>query len=154
MFDEENNFYFLLNFNWRITALQCCLSFCRTTAWIHVMYAWTRSLLSLPPTPPSPPRSSQSIGLSSLCCRAASRWPSLSHVVLCIYPPKAAHRLRTPICSLCLRLHRCPANRCISIFISTVFLIYRTVSDVLWNALGHGVHALWHGLLKRGYMYP
>ena len=42
--------------NWRIIALQCCVSFCRTAVWISHRYTYVPSLLSLPPTPhPFPP---------------------------------------------------------------------------------------------------
>ena len=39
-----------LIFNWRITALQCCVGFCHPTMWISRKYTCISSFLSLPPT--------------------------------------------------------------------------------------------------------
>ena len=36
--------FLLLFFNWKIIALQCCVSFCYTTTWISYMYAYIPSL--------------------------------------------------------------------------------------------------------------
>ena len=42
----------LFIFNWRTTALQCCVSFCWAMKWISCKYTCVFSLLDLPPTPP------------------------------------------------------------------------------------------------------
>ena len=45
-----------LFFNWRVIALQNCVSFWQTSAWISHRYTCIPSLLNLPPTsPPIPP---------------------------------------------------------------------------------------------------
>ena len=40
----------LFNFNWRIIALQYCVGFCHTAAWISHRYTYVPSLWNLPPT--------------------------------------------------------------------------------------------------------
>ena len=44
-------------FNWRVIALQCCVSACRPSAWINGLYTYLPSVLSLRPTslPSHPP---------------------------------------------------------------------------------------------------
>jgi len=46
----------LIFFNWRIIALQCCVGFSHTSAWISHGYTYVPSLLKFPPTShPTPP---------------------------------------------------------------------------------------------------
>ena len=66
-----------------------------------------------------PSRLSQKPGLSSLFYRANSHRLSVSHTeCICCHAIRSSHSLLPPlcpqICSLCLRLHCCPANRSIS----------------------------------------
>ena len=66
-------FLFFSFFNWRVIALQCCVSFCYITTCISHMYRYIPSLLDLPRTsPPShPSMSSENTELSSLSYTAA-----------------------------------------------------------------------------------
>ena len=56
--DTGLGFYFFLKFlfNWRIIALQYCVGFCSTSAWVSDGYTYVPSILNLPPTShPIPP---------------------------------------------------------------------------------------------------
>ena len=71
--------FFLLDlmlffFNWRMIALQCCLGFCQTSAWISQRYVYVSSLVNLPPSLSSPSRLWQSAELSSLHHTTNSHW--------------------------------------------------------------------------------
>ena len=117
---------FYLIFNCRKIALQCCVGFCHTTAWISRDYTHVPQLLRLPPLPPSHhSRSSQSIKLGSLCYVATSHQLSIWHMVVYTcqcYFLHSSYSLLPPlhpqVCSLYLCLHSFLANR----FINTIFL--------------------------------
>ena len=51
-----NSLFHLFIFNCRIIALQYCVGFCYTSAWISHMHAYVRLLLNLLPTPSHPSR--------------------------------------------------------------------------------------------------
>ena len=118
--------FFNLIFNCRKIALQCCVGFCHTTAWISHNYTHVPQLLHLPPLPPSHrSRSSQSIKLGSLCYVATSHQLSIWHMVVYTcqcYFLHSSYSLLPPlhpqVCSLYLCLHSFLANR----FINTIFL--------------------------------
>ena len=89
---------FCFIFNWRIITLQFCVGFCHTSAWISHRY-----ICPLPPGPPIPPHPSKLSWppeLPYLLHTANSRWLCYIRFPLC---PK--------VCSLCLRLHCCPATK-------------------------------------------
>ena len=115
---------FLIIFNRRIVALQNCVGFCHTSAWVSLgVHASSPSWTSPPlPTPSYPSVLSQSPGLSSLSHTENSHWQTVLHMVVCMLPcfsvcPTVSFAPLCPqICSLYLRLHCCPAN----MFIGTI----------------------------------
>ena len=72
---------FSLNANTRMIALQCCVDFCHTSAWVSHRFTHVPSLLP-PATPSHPSRLSQNTGLNSLCHTANSHRLSISPVVM------------------------------------------------------------------------
>ena len=85
--------YLLFNifiiFNWRVIALQYCVGFHHTAAWISHSYTYAPpSWASLPPSTPShPSRLFQSTSLSSLSHSSNFHWLSILHMVMCIDIP-------------------------------------------------------------------
>ena len=72
-------YFFKFIFNWRIIALQYCVVFCHTSAWISHSYVPPSSTSLPPPTPSYTSRLSQSTSLSSLSHTANSHWLSILH---------------------------------------------------------------------------
>ena len=136
-------FFFLIIGVW---LLYNVVTFCCTMKWIIYMYTYISSLLNLHPTLLSHPfRSSQSVELSSLCYTADSHQLYILHIIVCIcqyyslsssYPPLPLLWLH--VCSLCLCLYSCPANR----FICTIFpekAMAPPMDGGAWWATVHGV---------------
>ena len=115
-------FYFI--FNWRKTALQYCVSFCHPSTWIsHRLYICPLPRTSDPTVPLS--GCHRTPGLNSLHHTANSHWLAILNMVIYMFQHhsfNSSHPLLSTlgpqVCSLCLHLHCCPANR----FISTIFL--------------------------------
>ena len=107
--------------------LQYCVGFCHTSTRTSHRYTSVPSFLNSSPIshPSHPSRLSQSTGLSSLCHTANSHLLSILQIVMYMFSSYSLSsfdpllRLLCPqVCSLCLHLHCCPANR----FIRTIFL--------------------------------
>ena len=112
-----------LIFNWRIIVLQRCAGFCHRTG-INHQYTYFTPALEPPPTLHHS-KLSQSTRLSSLHHTANPHRLSILHSVMCVCQRRSLNAslsplpLRCPqVCSLCLRLYSCTANR----FISAIFL--------------------------------
>ena len=115
-------------FNLRIIALQNCLGFCHTSTWISHRYTYNSPLSnpSASPTPPHAYRLSRSTWLEHLAPYSKFPLPmcfthgNLYVSLLCSqFPsPPLLPSLCPQVCSPCLCLHCCSANR----FISTIFL--------------------------------
>ena len=119
-------FLFSFVFNWKIIALQYCVSFCHTSTWISHKYAYVPSLLNLPPIQLSIPPSRSSPGPSFGFLVSFSKFPLaiyfaygnvyVSMLLPQFVPPSPSLTMSTSL--FCLRLHFCPVNR----FISTIFV--------------------------------
>ena len=90
-----------------------------TTEWLNWIHMSSLSWIPLPSSSPShPSRLSQSISFGSLCHITNSHWLSMLHMALYMFQcyslkssPLLPLQLCPKICSLCLCLHCCPANR-------------------------------------------
>ena len=117
-------YFYSFIFNWRIIAIQYCVGFCHTAAWISHRYTYVPSLLNLSLTS-HPSRLSQSNWLelpasSSQFSQAIYFTYGNLYVsmLLSIHPTHCVQ-----VCSLCLCLHCCPADRLIStIFLDSILL--------------------------------
>ena len=103
-------------FNWGIIALQCCVGFCHTTMWISHKYIyispsfWTSHWLSV-------------LHMEMYICQYYPlNWSHLLFPTLLLCPQ---------VCSLCLHLYSCPANR----FIGTIsiFFFFMLKYAFLWG---------------------
>ena len=102
--------FFLFIFNWRITALQCCVSFC---CWTPVNQSYVY-ICPLPPAPPSytPPHPTRlSMACTPCAPTAATLWLSILHTVVCMFQCcslNPSHPLLPPlhpqVCSLCISI--------------------------------------------------
>ena len=103
--------------------MQYWAGFCHTSPRTSHRSTYVPPLRNLPPIL-RPSGLSQSTGLSSLCYTANSHWlPTLYRnvqvsVLLSQFVLPSPSYTVGEACSLCLRLHRCPASR----FISAIFL--------------------------------
>ena len=109
-----SNLLFILN--WKITALQCCVSFCCTTAWISFMCMCIPSLSRLLPALPRQAITEQQAEppvLHSISPLAASHM--VAHTCQCCsqFAPPSPPLLCPQVSPLCLPLYSCPANRLI-----------------------------------------
>ena len=115
-------FFFYLYFNCRI--IKYCDGFCLILTWVWHRY------IHMPPSscsllPPLSPGCHRALALGFQCHTANSHWPSVLHMVICVfqcYSLKSSHTLRPLPCpkvhSLFLFLLCCPAHR----ITSTIFL--------------------------------
>ena len=118
---------YLLIFNWSGYSCFTMLCLCCTTKWISYVYTYIPSVWNLSHIPPShPSRPSYSIKRSFLCWFLLSLYLTHGSTYMSI-PSSQFTPLSFPtptpapcphVCSWCLSLYSCPANR----FICTIFL--------------------------------
>ena len=113
---------FSLNANTRMIALQCCVDFCHTSAWVSHRFTHVPSLLP-PACHPIPSISVVTehwtelpVSYSKFPPAVYFTWGNVcSNTTLSTRPT-----LSFPHCALCLHLYYCPTN--INRFIGTIFL--------------------------------
>ena len=135
LFQNKLYFYkekiFFLNFNWWIITLQYCYGFCHTSTGIGQRHPCDPSFLNSSPT--SLPTASLQVvtehQLCALCHTSNSHWLSILRMVICMFQffsLKLSHPLlplSPKICSLCLSLLCCPAQRIArTIFIDSIYM--------------------------------
>ena len=102
--------FILFIFNWRIIALQCCISFWCTAISLHI----SPSFWSLPPPPthPTPLGCHRALGWAeSFCYTSTYHWISVLHMVMHMFPRDSLNSshpllplLHLQVYSLCLCL--------------------------------------------------
>ena len=129
-------------FNWRKIALQYCVGFWNKSIWISHRYTYVPSLLNFPPISHFSPHPTLYVVTEHWFNLPASysKFPvAILHVVLYMLPwysLNSSHPLLSllcpQVCSLCLCLPCCPANRFISIICSGVNRVHLFVTP--WAA--------------------
>ena len=138
--------HFLLIFNWRIIALQCCAGFWHRTMWISLQYTYvpfflTLLLIACPPhstplgyyrVPDWAPYVIQQLPTSYLFY---IWWCICFNVALSIHPTLSFPTVSASLFSTSVSLfYSCPANRFIStIFLDSTYMCYYTIFVFLFR---------------------
>ena len=111
----------------------------------HTGPAWLLHMCPPSYTPPQPTRLSQSMGWAPCAHAAAALWLSILRTVVYMFQCcslSSSHPLLPSlcpqVCSLCLHLYSCPANK----FISTTFLDSIYMHENIWFSLSDLLHSI------------